>query len=109
MKLPATVYAIRNEVTRKIYVGRSANPKRRLQYHMSLLRRGEHPVADMQADFDDYGEHFRFFILDKIEKYADRGKELDWQKRLNTLDRRYGYNYQDSVVTWYNRGKTKHT
>ena len=76
MKLPMVVYIIKNEVTGKIYVGRSSNLKVRVQQHMNLLRRGMHPVEDMQADFDEYGDHFRVIVIDKIETYGDRSKEL---------------------------------
>ena len=109
MKLPMVVYIIKNEVTGKIYVGRSSNLKVRVQQHMNLLRRGMHPVEDMQADFDEYGDHFRVIVIDKIETYGDRSKEGQWQKRLNTLDRRYGYNYRDPLIIHYGRKKASHT
>lgn len=109
MKFPMTVYALRNEVTGNLYVGRSVNPRARLMAHMNALKRGAHPVVDMQADFDEYGDHFRFFVLDKIENWDERGKELEWQKRLNTIDRRYGYNYRDPLVVHYGRAKVKRT
>ena len=105
MRLPSWVYAIRHDITGKTYVGISCNPKRRLYQHLYRLRKGAHEVGDMQADYNKYGEHLTFSILEEVQTYQERNKEFKWQIRLNTLDRRYGYNYKDPVTSWYNRGK----
>jgi len=55
-------------------------------------------VEDMQADFDKYGERFTLSILDEVRVWGDRVKEKEWQRRLNTQDRRCGYNYKDPNI-----------
>lgn len=105
MKLPAKVYAIRHDITGKIYVGCTGNLRQRLCHHLASLRRGEHPVEDMQSDYNLYGEHYTISVLDEINQFSERHKEFKWQIKLGTLDRQRGYNYKDPVTRWYNRPK----
>ena len=65
MKYPRMVYVITNDGTGKKYVGSSANPKKRFQSHMSMLRSGNHPVEDFQ---DDYDKGFKSLSFKKEEK-----------------------------------------
>lgn len=95
MKLPSKVYAIQHLITKKTYIGRSAEPENRYLSHLYALRRGAHPVEDLQADFNKYGEHLAFTILDNIQNFDEREKEFQWMEKLRTYDRRYGYNYKD--------------
>lgn len=100
MKFPQRVYAIKHRTTGKIYVGRSSRPKARIKRHLCNLRGGRHPVEDMQADYDKYGEHYSFYLLDFIRTWGERNKEFQWQLKLNSLYRDYGYNYKDPVANW---------
>lgn len=103
MDKPKVVYAIKHNVTKRIYIGSSRYPKRRFSQHLSMLRNGKHIVEDMQKDFDEYGEDFEFFILCTISDYQDRNKEYEFMAFFETHIRGKGYNYKDHV----NFGKLK--
>lgn len=98
MKLPRTVYLIRHNKTNRIYIGSSANPKKRLQSHIYALRNGTHSVEDMQADFDTYGEDYTVEYLEVITAYKDGMHEYEWMKKYNSHIRGIGYNYKDTAL-----------
>lgn len=102
MKFPAYVYELKHEITGKSYVGISHNPRQRLSNHLYGLRHGTHPVEDMQTDYDEYGEHFTFRILEYVPDRS-HNRELAWQIELHTLERHRGYNYKDPVTKWWFR------
>lgn len=109
MKLPRTVYLIRHNKTKRVYIGSSNNPPRRFKAHMDALRRGKHPVEDMQADFDKYGEDYSIEFLEVIEKYEDGMHEYDWMRKYNSHIRGIGYNYKDiaNIARKKNRNREK--
>lgn len=100
MKYPAYVYVITLEATGKQYVGLSSNVRRRISQHRSALRRGSHPVEDMQTDYNRAGGSISFCILEEVRTAAERCKEFKWQLLLKTLERNKGYNYKDPVTRW---------
>lgn len=95
MRLPRKVYAIQHNVTKKIYIGSSHDTDARYKSHIWALRAGKHSVDDMQDDYDEYGEDYSVFILDEITEFAQRGREYEWMRKYNSVDRKYGYNYKD--------------
>lgn len=95
MRLPRQVYALQHNVTKKMYIGSSADPENRYCGHIGQLRKHKHPVEDLQDDYDKYGEDFSLFILDDINVISESHKETDWMKKYNTLERGKGYNYKD--------------
>ena len=95
MDFPRFVYVLTNTVTGKAYVGSSIDPERRKAQHLYDLEHGNHSVKDMQADYDEYGDHFSFFVVDEIPTIREKSKEYSWMQKLKTLDRQHGYNYQD--------------
>lgn len=95
MIFPRSIYAIRNTVTGKMYIGSSKDAIGRIYHHLMMLRCGKHSVEDMQLDYDEYGEHYEAFLLDTIQTYSDKSKEYQWMKKYHSYDRRYGYNYKD--------------
>lgn len=95
MKLPRTVYLIRHNKTNRVYIGSSADPSRRFKDHIWNLRRGKHPVEDMQFDFDTYGEDYSIEYLEVINAYEDGMHEYDWMEKYSSHIRGIGYNYKD--------------
>jgi group I intron endonuclease len=95
MNYPRKVYAIRHNVTGRVYIGSSYRVDKRFNQHINALRSHRHPVEDMQADFDQYGEDFTLTILDHIAKSADNCKEYDWMRKNHSYIRGVGYNYKD--------------
>ena len=49
------VYLIQNTVTGSFYVGSSAACELRMQRHYWNLRKGQHPLRELQAQWDAYG------------------------------------------------------
>lgn len=95
MNLPRKIYAIRHNVTNRVYVGSSCRVDQRLMNHIHSLRSHKHHIEDMQADFDKYGEDYTFTILDEILVYKDKEKEYEWMKKYQSHIRGIGYNYKD--------------
>lgn len=88
------VYAIRHNVTNRVYIGSSSKVDQRFKNHMYCLRGGRHPVEDMQADFDKYGEDYTFTILEDV-CYSDKKAEFRWMEKYQSYVRGVGYNYKD--------------
>jgi hypothetical protein len=106
------VYAIQHNKTKRIYVGTSSKPETRYRAHISSLKRNEHKIETMQDDFNQYGEDFSFFILEKVEHarvYTSYGSciasehkaEYEWMRKLGTTKKEIGYNYKDRAAILY--------
>ena len=95
MNYPRKVYAIRHNVTNRVYIGSSCHVDKRFNEHINALRAHRHRVEDMQVDFDKYGEDFTLTVLDHIATAEDRGREYDWMKKNQSYIRGVGYNYND--------------
>lgn len=95
MDVPRTVYAIRHNITQRIYIGSSKNVDLRIKQHLNALRRGTHHIEDMQKDFNEYGESYTITTLDVINRYADKEKEYIWMNTYQSYVREIGYNYKD--------------
>ena len=93
-----TIYAIQNTVNKKIYVGKTENPASRIEHHLSLLKNGKHPVEDMQEDYNKFGDVFDIFILESNVEYHDRHLEYMYMRKYRTTERKYGYNYKDTIA-----------
>ena len=109
MRIPRKVYAIRHNVTNRVYIGSSCRVDNRLMNHICKLRRHKHHIEDMQSDFDQYGEDFTFTILEDITKYEDREKEYDWMMKYQSHIRGIGYNYKDQKWRRVCRKKKKNS
>lgn len=89
----AGVYGVTNVKNGKVYVGSSLAVRGRLLAHRSYLRRGVHDNTYLQRAWAKYGEGaFRFDVLEKCRPKDSVRREQAWMKKLNSCDRRYGYN-----------------
>lgn len=61
------IYQIRCVQTGKLYYGKTKNPGSRWSSHKSKLRAGRHHCAELQADWDRFGERFFDFHCVAIE------------------------------------------
>lgn len=95
MRLPRTVYAIQHNVTKRTYVGSSCRAEKRILSHLWSLRRGDHHVEDMQADFYEYGEDYTFFKLGSFKTIRESDLEYAWMVIFQSHIRGKGYNYKD--------------
>lgn len=92
-----TIYAIQHCPTGRIYVGRTNSLEQRLEAHFRSLRSGSHPNELMQSDYNEYGNDYEVFVLEVVEDSypIKRDAEFKWMDKLNTGDKRIGYNYKD--------------
>lgn len=82
IKVQSGIYAIRNKLNGKIYIGSSKDIARRQKQHYQLLTRNKHHSYKLQADWNKYGEDaFELFVVEEI---LDR--ELLEQIEQNYLD-----------------------
>lgn len=87
------IYAIRNTVNGKLYVGSSANVSGRFSSHRSRLNKGIHGNAHLQSAWVKYGhDAFVFELLEAVP--ADRliEREQKWIDSLNVANPDFGYN-----------------
>jgi hypothetical protein len=64
----AGVYRIRNTTTGRSLVASSVNVAGRLNRHRFQLKAGSHPHAELQAEWNEFGEQaFEFTIVDRLE------------------------------------------
>lgn len=98
-KYPKKIYAIQHNKTGKIYVGSTKNLETRISDHMRNLRRGTHQNTSMQEDFDKHGDDYTVFVIDKMENYGERSKEVEWMRKLKTYDPEIGYNENDPAFS----------
>ena len=94
------VYAIRNIIDGKMYIGSSVNIDRRKREHFNALKRGQHHSIHLQRAWDRYGKNsFKFEILDSnVTKSNLRAKEKEWILKYHTLNRDHGYNISESTT-----------
>lgn len=85
------VYAIKNTITNKVYVGSSKNMTKRKANHFSLLRHNKHYNAHLQSSFNKYGiEAFEWIVLEMCGDLAE--KEKNWICKLEATNPTRGYN-----------------
>lgn len=85
------IYAIKNKMNNKMYIGQSVNVNKRKSYHLWLLRNNSHFNPKLQNAFNKYGEeNFEFVILEKCNKEELDDKEIEYINRYNTTNN--GYN-----------------
>lgn len=73
------VYAIRFILDKRTYIGSSKTVRKRIQNHMSSLRKGTHHSPHLQRAFDKYGaDYFEVFALGYYEESVIRDKEQFW-------------------------------
>ena len=85
------IYAIKNKINNKMYIGKSVNVHKRKSYHFWLLRSNNHFNPKLQSAFNKYGEeNFEFVILEKCNKDELDDKEIKYINRYNTTNN--GYN-----------------
>ena len=107
MRFPRKVYAIRHNVTNRVYIGSSCHVDKRFNEHLTALRSHRHTVEDMQADFDEYGDDFTLTIVDHIATIADKNKEYEWMQKNQSYIRGVGYNYNDKKWSGVDKDKDK--
>lgn len=92
------VYAIKNRVNGKTYVGSSMNIYGRWSVHLSMLRNGKHDSAVLQRAWNKYGEDaFEWSVLEFCEPEVVYQREMDWIGQLRSGVNDNGYNIRRLV------------
>jgi group I intron endonuclease len=80
------IYAIRNTINNKVYVGQSVNIKKRIQQHFSELIDGHHHCFHLQSAFNKYGANsFENKILELCGKEIITIREQYWMDSFGSL------------------------
>ncbi len=87
------VYGITNLKNGKLYVGSSADLRRREADHTRALRGGYHPVPYLQNSWNKHGENnFSFVTLENCHPELCVVVEQKWLDKLRTFEFANGYN-----------------
>jgi group I intron endonuclease len=79
MSIICGIYAIKNIVTNKIYIGQSMDVQRRWKNHKKDLISNKHANKKMQRSFNKYGsENFEFYMLEVCSLESLSLKEQKW-------------------------------
>lgn len=89
------VYAVRHNVTKRIYIGSTTRVPHRIKEHINLLRSGKHKNERMQLDYNQHGEDYSFYELDVIPTAHYKDREYFWMLFFDTYDPEKGYNDKD--------------
>jgi len=87
--LPSGVYLIENQKLKKYYIGMSTDVHNRIRQHKSVLNKNKSRIADMQNDWNNHKDDFKFSIIqladykliaqierETIEQYVSEGKTM---------------------------------
>ena len=97
------VYAIRNTVNNRAYIGSTSNYKSRWHTHRSTLRRGVHHSFILQKAWDKHGEKaFSFELL----VVCPKAQRIEYETRLMSLE---SYNVLRTPKESGVRGGWKHS
>lgn len=84
------IYGIENRVEHKWYVGKSINLYKRLGGHIDRLRRGDHPLLDLQADYNRLGHGaFEVYVLEFCDLNVLNKRECFWIKEKDAVKNGY--------------------
>ena len=88
------IYAIRNTVTGRVYVGSAIHLWRRWRGHRHHLKHGTHHAAILQRSWAKHGEDaFTFEVLEFVPDKADLlVREQHWMDALGAAKRKTGMN-----------------
>jgi group I intron endonuclease len=107
------IYLLTNLVNGKIYIGKSINLYRRMQKYKSEAKHNKNQNRYLLKAIRKYGwENFEVSILESYNE-IDNEKLLDreeyWIRKLNTTDRKIGYNIVFRGTDWTGLHHTEKT
>lgn len=88
------IYAIKNTVNGKLYIGSSKNIKVRIKTHLRLLDNGCHHSAHLQRAWNKYGfSKFEVYLLKEIkDQELLLTEEQNYINKYDSANSKYGYN-----------------
>ncbi len=93
------IYAIRNKLTAKEYIGSTMDLHNRLQKHRTKLANGIHTNKSLQSDFTYFNHNFfEIKILKSYNKISEKELTEAEQKAINGYNKNLLYNIQEKAV-----------
>ena len=87
------IYAIKNSINNKVYIGSSKSIRFRFYEHKYDLNKGDHSSQHLQSSWNKYGKNnFRFEIIEECAIDFLIEKEEFWIEHFKSHNRKYGYN-----------------
>ena len=85
------IYAIKNKITNKMYIGQAINIQKRFISHKKSLIKKMHHSIKLQNSWNKYGEeNFEFLIIEKCLIDELNSREIYWINHYNSHNK--GYN-----------------
>lgn len=87
------VYAIRNKISHRMYIGSAVDIKNRWSVHLCVLIAGTHHSFRLQKSWDKFGENtFEWIVLELCDKPQLLEREQYYLDLHQTYLKQYGYN-----------------
>jgi len=91
--MKAYIYAIKNLVNNKVYIGSTKSPKTRKYSHFRQLSKGTHFSIHLQSSYNKYGkDKFSFYVLEECTFENRIAREVYYISQHNSHLPEYGYN-----------------
>jgi hypothetical protein len=101
-KHPAGLFAVKNKVENKMFIGISLNLPAKIRGVTFELELGSHAYRNLAEDYKRLGkDQFDISILDEIELKDETEKEL--KKELEALEEMWIEKLKSEGVTFYNK------
>lgn len=91
-KYVSGAYKITNTGNGKVYIGATSNLRDRIQHHDWDLRHGRHSNKEMQADYDENPDAFRFDVLELCDPGTLAELERKYIADYDAMNPAHGYN-----------------
>lgn len=107
MKEISGIYAIKNRINGKVYIGMTINLHGRIQTHKSYLKYNKHVNRYLQSDYNEFGlENFEFITLEECDDNSQlEDKERMYIFKYKSTDRGFGYNLTYGGRTGYTQAQ----
>lgn len=87
------IYAIKNLVNNKVYIGSTKSPKNRKYEHFWRLKKNIHHSQHLQRSYNKYGkDFFSYYILEECDSNIRKEKEIFYINKFQSYKRDFGYN-----------------
>ena len=75
----AAIYAIRNKINQKVYIGSTKNMYKRVTLHLYKLAGNKHTNSPLQNDYNKYGkDNFEYIVLLELNTTDNLEQEEQW-------------------------------
>ena len=101
-KHPAGLFAVKNKVDNKMFIGISLNLPAKIRGITFELEMGKHAYSNLAEDYKKLGkDQFEISVLDQIEVKDESEKEL--RSELETLEEMWVEKLKIEGITFYNK------